>query len=61
MLERFDTTAILQLIGIGFFFALGWAALNKLWALLGDRGQLIVAVIVLVVILVAVVLAYRGA
>ena len=61
MLERFDLTAIMQLIGIGFFFALGWAALNKLWALLGDRGQLIVAIVVLVVLLVLIVLTYRGA
>lgn len=61
MIERLDATTILQLVTIGFFFALGWSALGKLWALLGDRGQLIVAIVVLVVILVAVVLAYRGA
>jgi len=52
MLERLDATTILQLVTIGFFFALGWSALGKLWALLGDRGQLIVAIVVLVVILV---------
>lgn len=60
MLERLDAATIFQLVAIGFFFALGWQALNKLWTILGDRGQLIVAIIVLVVILVAVVLAYRG-
>ncbi len=61
MFDKLDLVTILHIIAAGFFVCLGWSALNKLWALLGDRGQLVVAIIVLVVILVAVVLAYRGA
>ena len=61
MLERLDVLTILHIVAVGFFFCLGWSALGKLWALLGDRGQLIVSIVVFVVILVAAILAYRGA
>jgi hypothetical protein len=60
MPERFDLTTAAQPIFVGFLFALGWSALTKLWAVLGNRGQLVVSIIVLVLILVALVLAYRG-
>ncbi len=61
MFDRLDLVTILHIIAAGFFVCLGWTSLTKLWSLLGDRGQLIVAIIVLVIILVAVVLTYRGA
>ena len=60
MFDKLDLTTILHIIAAGFFLCLGWSALGKLWSLLGDRGQLVAAIIVLVVILVAAVLAYRG-
>lgn len=60
MFDRLDLMTVLQMIAAGFFLNLGWSSLSKLWAMLGDRGQLVVSIIVLVVILVAVVLAYRG-
>jgi hypothetical protein len=61
MFDKLDLTTILHIIAAGFFLNLGWASMSKLWAMLGDRGQLVASIIVLVVILVAAVLAYRGA
>lgn len=60
MIERLDAATILGMLALGFFICMGWSVFTKLWALLGDRGQLIVSIVVLVAILVAVVLAYRA-
>jgi hypothetical protein len=60
MLDRLNALTILQIIAFGFFFALGWSALARLWTAMGERWQLIAAVVVLVFVLVAVVLVYGG-